>query len=639
MKKNLPNLMLSLLVIFAVGCKDPLAEMAKIMEQQQLTVEPNPLELHGGNVGFTLSAKLPVKMMKKGITYGLEVDYVAGDITKFTKGKDGTKPEGVTKAGVIELEGDKYAGGTEEPKVSKKMNFAYEEKHEQGFVIITGVASKGKKSKRFGPIAVTSAGNPVVGVATTSRLVRNPVDGISNAAGKSPFAYAQDGWTKESDKTTSYNINFEQGSARVTATTGDNKNTIDLAKATFKSMASQFAKVDNIPEFKASGVSSHSPEGRVAINQNLPGQRSSAVGNQMKMMMKAFDYGKKVKKFDFQFDNKTLEATWPEFKTLVQGSSLNEDQKTEVVGIVDGSGGFVEKEKKLQGLAYYNTMMDEIYPKMRYAKMDITVPGQAKTKADMENILDKIVKGEEPADKLTETEFLYMAANNPNYTNRVKWLEKAVTKYDTWKVNNNLGAAYLDVALLTKDNSYVEKALASFEKAKGKKESGEIYYNMGMAYLMKGDNAKAEESFKKAVEIGAGDNPAMTGLLNGIKGYYAIQQATSRDDGKYKEAYELLASAASTVPNYFNKGLAYLLEANDYEQAKASFNAAAKMNDKDATTFYALAVVAARQGNEGELTQNLKKAVELKSDLKAKALKDAEFFKYKTKASFMDAIK
>lgn len=156
---------------------------------------------------------------------------------------------------------------------------------------------------------------------------------------------------------------------------------------------------------------------------------------------------------------------------------------------------------------------------------------------------------------------------------------------------------------------------------------------------MKGDNTKAEESFRKAIEIGSDNDIAINGLLNGIKGYYAIKKATARNDGKYKEAYELLTQARKTVANCFNKGLAYLLEANDYEQAKTAFNAAAQLNEKDAITYYALAVVAARTGNESGLTQNLKKAVELKSNLKTKALNDAEFFKYKTKASFIDAIK
>ena len=634
MKKHL-LMVASLLTVFATSC-NPIKDMIKQAQKQQLAVEPNPLELHGDNVGFTLSAKLPVKMMKKKTKYAIKTAYVAGDVSKFVNGKS---PKEETTVGSIEFDGNQYAGAKEEPKISKKMNFAFEDKHEQGYLIIYGTASKGSKSRQFGPIQIVSAGNPNIGVATTSRLVKSPIDGISNANGVSPFAYVKGRWTKTTSKSMNYKMDFEQGSARLKSTTGENGKTIDLAKSAFKAMASQFSTIDNIPELSFSGSSAHSPEGRATINQGLPQQRSAALENQMKQMMKAFEYGERVSKFNFSFDNKTLEATWPEFKSLIQGSSLNDDQKNEVVAIVDGNDGFVEKEKKLQGLAYYQTMLDEIYPKMRYAQLQFVLPDQTKTKAQMENLLDKIVKGTIAVDQLTEEEYVKMAVENPNFSNRVKWLEKAVTKYNTWTVNNNLGAAYLDMALLTKDNAYVEKAMITLESAKSKKESGEIYYNMGMAYLMKGDNTKAEEAFQKALEIGVGDNSALTGLLNGVKAYYTFKKATSRDDGKYKEAYELLANASNTVPNRFNQGLAYLLEGNDYEQAKAGFNAAIQINAKDAMAYYGLAVTAARQGNTNELAQNLKKAIDLKGVLKAKALKDAEFFKFKTNTSFLDAIK
>lgn len=632
MKKNLLVIAL-LIVVVTTGC-NPLTDMIKLAEKQKLNVEPNPLELHGNNVGFTLSAKLPVKMMKKDTKYTVEVAYASGDPSKFVSGQTAS-----TKVGSIEFDGNKYAGKDEEPKISKKMNFAYENKHEQGYLIVKGIVSKKEKSKSFGPIQIISAGNPNVGVATTSRLVKSPIDGVSNVNGVSPFAYAQVERTEPKNTTTSYKLNFKQGSGRVNTATGDNGQTLNLAKEAFKSMASTFTTVENIPEFTAKGVSSHSPEGRAAINMELPKQRSSSLSKEMQAMMKAFEYGKRVSKFNFEFDNKTLEATWPEFKELIQGSSLNEDQKNEVVGIVDGNDGFVEKEKKLQALSYYNTLKDEIYPKMRYAQLSIANPSTTKSKTDMENILDKIAKGAMGAGSLTENEYLYMVTQTPNFMTRVKWLEKAVTKYNTWRINNNLGAAYLDVALLTKDNTHLEKAMTALSNALSKKEAGEIYYNQGMLYLMKGDQAKAEEVFQKAMNAGAGSNPTLTGLLNGIKGYYAIKKATARDDGKYKEAYELLGNAANTVPNYFNKGLAYLLEANDYEQAKAGFNAAIKLNEKDATSYYALAVVAARQGNANDLTLNLKKAISIKSELKAKALKDAEFFKFKTNAAFRDAIK
>ncbi|OJJ21817.1 hypothetical protein BKI52_15080 [marine bacterium AO1-C] len=634
MKKHLPMMAL-LITVLATSC-NPITDMIKQAQKQQLTVEPNPLELHGDNVSFTLSAKLPVRMMKKKTKYAIKTAYVAGDVNKFVNGQ---YPKEETTVGTIEFDGNQYADAKEEPKISKKMNFAFEDKHEQGYLIIYGTASKGSKSKQFGPIQIVSAGNPNIGVATTSRLVKSPIDGISNANGVSPFSYAPHGWKPAEKKTKSYNINFEQGSAQVKSAIGENGQTLKLANELFKAIASQFVDPSKVPEFKANGVSAHSPEGRTTVNQELVTQRASALNRKMTEMMLAFDYGKKIKQFTFDYDKKTLEATWPEFKSLIQGSSLDEDQKNEVVAIVDGNDGFVEKEKKLQGLAYYQTMMDEIYPKMRYANMKITVPGQNKSKEDLENILNKITKGTMEAGKLTEQEYLYVVSQNPNYTNRVKWLEKAATKYNTWLINNNLGAAYLDVALLTKDNVYLEKALVTLENAKSKKESGETYYNLGMLYLMKGNATKAQENFQKAIDMGAGSNPALTGLLNGVKAYYAIKKATARDDGKYKEAYELLANATNTTPNRFNQGLAYLLEGSDYEQAKAGFNATIQLNAKDAMAHYGLAITAARQGNASELAANLKKAIDLKSSLKAKALKDAEFFKFKTNASFRDAIK
>src|SRR5690554_3803650 len=42
---------------------------------QQLTVTPSPLELHGDSVRFTLDAQLPPKMMKKKVTYALVPTY------------------------------------------------------------------------------------------------------------------------------------------------------------------------------------------------------------------------------------------------------------------------------------------------------------------------------------------------------------------------------------------------------------------------------------------------------------------------------------------------------------------------------------------------------------------------------------
>jgi len=49
------------------GCS--LSQMVKMSQEQELTVAPSPLELHGNTVDFDMSAKIPVKMLKKGKVY------------------------------------------------------------------------------------------------------------------------------------------------------------------------------------------------------------------------------------------------------------------------------------------------------------------------------------------------------------------------------------------------------------------------------------------------------------------------------------------------------------------------------------------------------------------------------------------
>ncbi|MDW8286725.1 MAG: hypothetical protein RMJ89_01510, partial [Flammeovirgaceae bacterium] len=49
------------LTLFFSSCT--LNKMLKLAKEQELTVLPSPLELHGDSVIFTMSAKLPVKML------------------------------------------------------------------------------------------------------------------------------------------------------------------------------------------------------------------------------------------------------------------------------------------------------------------------------------------------------------------------------------------------------------------------------------------------------------------------------------------------------------------------------------------------------------------------------------------------
>ena len=76
----------SFLIIGALtlaGC--PLPKMVKMSKEQQLTVTPNPLEVHKDTVAFEMAANLPVKMLKKGTVYTVNTFYKSPPKKRPTK--------------------------------------------------------------------------------------------------------------------------------------------------------------------------------------------------------------------------------------------------------------------------------------------------------------------------------------------------------------------------------------------------------------------------------------------------------------------------------------------------------------------------------------------------------------------------
>ena len=73
-----------------------------------------------------------------------------------------------------------------------------------------------------------------------------------------------------------------------------------------------------------------------------------------------------------------------------------------------------------------------------------------------------------------------------------------------------------------------------------------------------------------------------------------------------------------------NAALAQILS-KDYSSAR---NTLASISNPDATTYYLMAVLGARTNNENMVITNLRQAIRLDGDLKARAQKDMEFAKF-----------
>jgi lipoprotein NlpI len=110
------------------------SQMAQLAKQQNLAVNPNPLEVHKDTVSFEMSATLPVKMLKPGSVYTLNTYYKAGD-------KDRALDP-------IAFKSDDFPqAATQQPKLTKKFNTPYDVSMKSGILQVEGVASKSGKSK------------------------------------------------------------------------------------------------------------------------------------------------------------------------------------------------------------------------------------------------------------------------------------------------------------------------------------------------------------------------------------------------------------------------------------------------------------------------------------------------------------
>ncbi len=623
------NLVFSLALLgsfaFTTGCNS-LKKMVKLAEEQELKVDPNPLELHGGEegeVGFKMSAKLPTKMLKKDTEYEVQV-YFANEGAE--KGEETFKatPEPPSMTFVSNDYLDKE---DENPTLSKDFVMDYDPQNNRGDLYVVGVARKGDKSEETAALPVAK------GVITTSLLVKDLLSepyGMGDK-GEGTFAYEAHNYSPDDLKQVYVDFQFDQGSANLRTVEVRDKGKIIDAFVADKNMP----EVDGMSTINIKG--SHSPEGSETVNTTLSNQRAEVMKDYYLRQMRKYNYDKEaMDSVKFEVTTQNLEDTKPEFFSLIDANAtLTDDQKSEVKSVMNSEGDFVSKESELAEKPYYDVLMDEVYPPLRYARTDVYQGGKVYTDAEMASMART-----EP-EELSESQLLYAASMTPDLDEKIAIYEAAIKKNDSPAAHNNLAAAHLEKALKETDDAkqkgMVTDAVTHLEIARNKKETAEVNYNLGLAYALQGDEEKSAEAINKAIQLGS-QNPATQRKLNGAKGVMLIKSAKSYDSAEYKQAVDVLNNAGSSHKVLYNKALAMLLS-RDYDKAMVGFDEAINAAPNDAHSHYCKAITGARKGDIAIMAQSLKKAVELDGDLRAKAMKDLEFLNFFNSTEFKDAIR
>ncbi len=584
----------ALIIIGAVtftGCTLP--SMIKLAKEQNLTVTPNPLEVHKDTVNYEMAANLPVKMLKKGTVYTINSYYKHGD-SELSMAPIPFKAE------------DYPNSATEQPKVTKSFSFPYQPAYKQGTLEVEGVASKGTKNKTTPRMAVAT------GVITTSKLVQNSYYA----------AFANHGYNNQEEVIPVIipDFIFQQGSSvlRTSETRSDKGKQLDA-----------FIASKNVTK-TVTITGTHSPEGAERINTRLSSDRAQSIEKYYRAQMKKYDY--KGKADSISFILKPVVRDWAEFKTaLAAYAGISSDEKSSYLNIVNGGGTFEEQERQLKKLPTYRKVFKDVYPGLRTAKTEILTLRDKKTDAEIAVLAKQITQGQAKADTLSFEELMYAAALTPSLEEKESIYSAATKKGTNWNAHNNLGAVYIAQAIANPSNlnDLMGKAAAQLEIAARIKETPEVHANLASVSLMQGNPYKAYSHASKSLNGASGD---VARGVNGVKGSSEIYMAN------YDAAVRSESSALDTDVNLFNKGLAQLLN-KDYANASTSFAEASRKNSNLAVAFYGAAVAAARSGNADGVVANLTNAVKADASLKEKALTDLEFAAFATTEPFRNALK
>jgi tetratricopeptide (TPR) repeat protein len=552
---------------------DGLGKMIKKQKDIKYTAAPNPIEMHGDSVQFSVSGKFNPKLFQKKVTLTLTpvIKYAGG-------GEKALKP--------VVLVGEKSTGSGQKIGFSSGGTFSYSSEKiafEPGMrnavVEIRGEGQVKAKKKAFDPVPLAD------GTMATSLLVRND---------EKPMM-AKDAFVKTQPANQSTHIYYVINQSVVRPSEMNSEEMKNFHANVLKNLGNQYY------DFKGINVSAYaSPDGETDKNENLAKDRahsgSTAMMNEFKKNKDASVTFGKTKE---QYVVGTTKEDWEGFKSLMEQSTMAD--KDLILRVLTMYSDADQRRKEIKNLSKtYEELANKILPKLRRAEIVVNIEKKSRNDQQISSLAVSA------PDSLSVEELLYAGTLTTDMNTLAQIYKAAEKQYGSdWRTSNNLGC----VLLMQNKVSEAGEAFKRAEKAGATQPA--VSNNLGIIEAKNGNRPAAMELYKKA---GSGPETKYNmGILEVRNGKYADAVA---DFGDYKG---------------HNKALAQLMGGNA-GAVKETIDAS---NEKEmAYSYYLKAVTAARQGNNAEVLSNLKTAIEKDGALKAYAKDDVEFLKLRSDAGF-----
>lgn len=568
-KPSIKNSGIILLAALGLAACNPLNKMSKLASEVKYSVNPSPLEMHGDSVAISINGKFPPKFFHKMATV------TAAPVLKNANG------EVVKEFKETKLIGSAVEGDGQKIDYEKGGSFTYSDKipYDPSMVevevFVKAVAGYKTKTKEFETQKIGA------GTKTTPLWVQSDAKPIMG----------KDNFVKVIPRSNSAQINYDLQSSAVKP--------VEMGQDDIKAMKAFVANgAKSGLVFKGVSIMAYaSPDGEMALNENLANDRAKTAGKEVRNM---FSSAKLKDASQVGFVQEVGKGEdWDGFKAAMQASSVQD--KELILRVLTMTDDLQKREQEIKNMAAtYLEIADKILPGLRRSQITINAEERARTDEEIK----ALTNGD--ASKLSVEELLYAATLSDDLNEKLRVYRLAKQYYSNdWRTSNNVGY----ILVLQSD---LKGAKSEFEAAAKAQETPAVSNNLGVIALFEGKAKDAADYFAKAAGAGS-ETKYNLGIIDIKRGNYA--------------------SAVSNMgsENTLNSGLAKLLN-GDNDGAVKAIDASSDANS--AAGYYLKAVVGARTGNKDMAMNNLKSAIGKDGSMKAKAKGDAEFILFRMDETF-----
>ena len=471
--RNIKNFAIFILAAAVLSSCGGLNKMVKDSALVNYNVNPEVLEMHGGEVDMTIDVNYPAKYFNKKavVTLTPVVRYEGGETTLdplVLQGEDAT---------------DNYklisydAGGN----ASLSTTFTYEDAMKMSELYYNVTAAIKDKTADLGEVKLAD------GIIVTPLLVQNNakvIDFDNDFKQIVPESYEADikYVINRADVRKSEIKKDEMGGLNETLKAANENERLDLKGIEISAYAS--------------------PDGELDLNTKLADKRQTTANKYLAGQLKKAD-------IEVAEELMSLLATpedWEGFKAAMEASDIQD--KEMILRVLSMHSDPVVREQEIKNLtAAFEVIKEEILPQLRRSKFTVSMDKIGWSDEELVALIASDI------DTLILEELLYAATLVKDNETKLEVYGKAVeVSPKCLRAHNNLGVVFYNMGDL-------EAALIAFEIAESIKDHDIIINNIGAVALKVGDVTDAKEAFTSSMGAGPEVNYNL-GIIAIVEGEY-----------------------------------------------------------------------------------------------------------------------